>query len=88
MQLVEKHIVDRNHKLFGELDFLCFQSKNLYNSINYLIRQEYFSTQCVLGLKEVYQEIKHNSDYQLLPRKVSNLVIFQVLRNWKSWPIG
>lgn len=85
MQLVEKHIIDRNHKFFAELDFLSFQSKNLYNSINYLVRQEFFANQTILSLQEVYSEIKAGLDYESLPRKVSSLVIFQVLRDWKSY---
>jgi len=30
MQLVEKHIIDRTHWLYKQLDNLCFLSKNLF----------------------------------------------------------
>lgn len=43
MNLVEKHIIDKNHKLFKEIDELSFLSKNLYNYANYIIRQEFIS---------------------------------------------
>lgn len=36
MQRVERHIAIGNKRL----DELCFLSKNLYNYVNYLIRQE------------------------------------------------
>lgn len=85
MQIVEKHIIDRNHDFYAELDFLSFQSKNLYNSINYMVRQEFFASQTILSIQEIYWKAKQSPDYQSLPRRVSGLVVFQVLRNWKAY---
>ena len=34
MKLVERHVSKRGHKLFAEIDRLCFASKNLYNLSN------------------------------------------------------
>ena len=42
MILVEKHIINNNHKFFNECDELSFKSKNLYNQALYNIRQHYF----------------------------------------------
>ena len=39
---VESHIINNTHPFFSECDRVCFASKNLYNAINYYIRQEYF----------------------------------------------
>ncbi len=39
MHLVEKHVINRNHSYFKEVDNLCFLAKNLYNAANYLVRQ-------------------------------------------------
>ena len=36
---VEKHIINKNHKLCSDLSELCFKSKNLYNYANYHLRQ-------------------------------------------------
>lgn len=50
---VEQHkIKNSNAKI---IDSLCFESKNLYNYANYLIRQEFISKQKILTYKEVLQ---------------------------------
>ena len=36
--LVSRHHIKKSHALFGECDFLCFVSKNLYNHCLYKIR--------------------------------------------------
>lgn len=40
--LVEKHLIKDTHAYFGELDSLCFLSKNLYNATLYHVRQAFF----------------------------------------------
>ena len=44
MYLVERHIIDFGHSLHGEVDKLCFLSKNLYNKANYIVRREFIGT--------------------------------------------
>ena len=39
MQLAERHIIKSTEHRFVEIDKLAFQSKNLYNAANYVIRQ-------------------------------------------------
>ena len=41
MQLVEQHVIHKNHPYFAEIDAACFASKNLYNLANYAIRQAF-----------------------------------------------
>ena len=41
MQLVEKHIINRNNEFFSECDEPAFKTKNLYNSCLYVVRQAY-----------------------------------------------
>ncbi|WP_353931641.1 hypothetical protein WJM97_03380 [Okeanomitos corallinicola TIOX110] len=38
MQVVERHIIQRNHPHYQEIDKLCFAAKNLYNYANFHIR--------------------------------------------------
>jgi hypothetical protein len=39
MQLVEKHIIKKNHSFYNECDLLCFKSKNIYNLSLYKIKE-------------------------------------------------
>lgn len=38
---VESHQITKNHKLFAFCDRKCFESKNLYNHVNYILRQRF-----------------------------------------------
>lgn len=85
MKLVEKHFINKNHKLFQEIDNLAFLSKNLYNFSNYLIRQEFVNNGKYLSNPEIYHLVKNTIDYKALPAKVSNQVLKVLDRNWKSF---
>ncbi len=41
MQLAERHIIKSTKPRFAPIDGLAFQSKNLYNAANYVIRQSF-----------------------------------------------
>lgn len=85
MKLVERHVVSPNHAAWDEIDAVAFASKNLYNAANYLIRQAFIKEGVTLGMKALYAEVKHCDAYKGLPRKVSNDVLRQLLRDWKSF---
>jgi putative transposase len=81
MQLVEQHIL----KTTKELDDICFASKNLYNSCLYLTRQYFFETQKYIGYKRLYEQIKVEDCYRVLPIKVSQLVVKQMQDDFVSF---
>jgi putative transposase len=91
--LVEKHIIDKSHPFFKECGELCFKSKNLYNTVNYQIRQEFFENAKngdyfppdLLYLKQLYPIIQNSNEYLSLTLKVSQLVIQQVIHDWTSY---
>ena len=98
MQLVEKHIISKSHEHHSEIDKIAFLSKNLYNRANYIVRQEFISTskQKEQGKRKVANWIRYHElqkqlqysndvDYIALPRKVSQQVLIQLDRNWKSF---
>ena len=87
MQLVERHIINKNHHLFDECDNLTFLSKNLYNKANYIIRQEFILNHKYLNYFDINKiMIKTNDlDYIQLPRKVSNGTLRLLDKNWKSF---
>lgn len=85
MILVEKHVIDKNHRLWSILDEICLLSKNLYNAANYIRRQEFIAGGKITSAYDLISKFKDQSDYQSMPRKVSQQVILQMDQNWKSF---
>jgi putative transposase len=85
MQLVEKHLINRQHKLWKECDYLALQSKHLYNSANYVQRQYFFETKKYYNSIDIYHQTKNLEAYRYLPTKVSKQIVRQVAETWKSW---
>ena len=82
---VEQHIVKQGDMNFARIDEVSFAAKNLYNLVNYHIRQAYIHHNHYLTMKEIWPIIKPTEAYQALPRKVSNQVLWQVYRAWGSY---
>lgn len=78
MQLVEKHIINRNHKLFNLCDSLCFASKNIYNQNLYLIRQEFELHKTYNVLNNSYLYMKDKDCFKQLPPKVAQATLRSV----------
>src|SRR5579863_5917048 len=70
LQLVERHIIDRNDPRWAALDAACFLSKNLYNAALYRLRQHFFATGKSLGYSVLAHDMLADPDYCGLPRKV------------------
>jgi putative transposase len=87
MQLVERHIIKENHKLFKECDKLSFLSKNLYNIANYTIRQEFIKNNKYISFGELDNLFitTNQIDYRNLPAKVSKGILRILDRNWSSF---
>lgn len=73
MQRVERHIAIGNKRL----DELCFLSKNLYNYVNYLIRQEFTQNKKFLSEYEVTTMLAKDkqADYIALPSQTSQQIM-------------
>lgn len=87
MKLVEQHQYPKGSKHYAELDNLCFLSKNLYNVSLYYIRKHYFDTGEYLGYNKL-NSLSNDlfpSNYQALPRKVSQKVQRLVDQDFKSF---
>jgi len=98
MILTEVHQIRRTHKLFKFLDNLSFQSKNIFNMANYIVRQEFINTS-----KEVDVNLRENAKwirwceldkimkrdypevYNLLPAKSTQLILKNLDESWKSF---
>lgn len=96
MILAERHIINSNNKLYKEIDNLAFLSKNLYNKANYTVRQKFIESSKEfkegkiknahwMRSSELSKLFKNDECYQQLPRKVSQEVLKQLERNWKSF---
>ena len=85
MRLVERHIIQKNHRFYPEIDRLCFLSKNLYNYSNYLVRQSFIFEKTYLSYYDLLRRLSTQSDYQAIPAKVSQQILMILDRNWKSF---
>ncbi|NEP83303.1 MAG: IS200/IS605 family element transposase accessory protein TnpB [Okeania sp. SIO3B3] len=85
MKLIEKHIISKHHSNYQEIDKLCFLSKNLFNAVNYIVRQEFIFNQKYLNSTKTYHLIKKSVDYKAMPSKVSCQIIRLVDRCWSSF---
>ena len=91
MNLVEQHIINKNHRLFKEIDNLSFLSKNLYNAANYVIRQEFIKNKNYLNYNKIDLLIKnkdfgeYSNPYKDLPAKVSQQILKNLDKNWISF---
>ena len=85
MHLVEKHVINRNHSYFKEIDNLCFLAKNLYNAANYLVRQSFIFDGKYLNYYAIQKLIHGSGDYKALPAKVSQQVLMRLHEAWKGF---
>jgi putative transposase len=85
MQLAERHIIKSTENRFVEIDGLAFQSKNLYNAANYVIRQSFVYGWGYLNYNEINRLMKSHQTYKDLPAKVSQQILMLLDKNWKSF---
>ncbi|MGK7884356.1 MAG: RNA-guided endonuclease InsQ/TnpB family protein [Crocosphaera sp.] len=85
MRLVERHIIQNNHRFYAEIDRLCFLSKNLYNYANYLCRQSFIFKDTYRNYYDIQKTLQSQLDYQAMPAKVSQQVLMILERNWISF---
>jgi putative transposase len=85
MQVVERHIIQKNHPHYQEIDKLCFAAKNLYNYANFHIRQSFIFAQKYLDYNCLAKQLKSTEPYQALPAKVAQQVLLGLHRNWSSF---
>jgi putative transposase len=85
MQLVERHIIERDDPRFGFIDEAAFKAKNLYNAALYIVRQSFIREGKYLNYQHMDKLMQSNDAYQALPRKVSQWVLQGLHANWSSF---
>lgn len=91
--LTEQHYINKSHPYFKDCDNYAWLSKNLYNSILYIYRQEYFRAKSTAE-KPIYPHdcnlikrciTEKNPDYYALNTKVAQWTIKTVSSDWFNW---
>ena len=86
---VEKHILKQNNEYYSMIDDLCLKAKNLYNHANYIVRQEFCSTNKWIRYQDLDATLKQDTeypDYVNMPTAQSAQQILRLLdNNWTSF---
>lgn len=87
VQRVERHIISKGRYNYQEIQNICHLCKNLYNYINYILRQSFFETGSIPGEYEISTQLakENQPDFRALPAKVSQQTIKLVCKAWKSF---
>ena len=64
---------------------MCFNSKNLYNYANYIIRQEYIENKRYIHYKELNYNLKTHQQYKDCMSQPANCTLRLLDKNWKSF---
>ena len=82
---VEQQMIKKTHPLWKTIDEMCFHSKNLYNEVNYTIRQEFISNNKYIGYYDMNKEFKTHDNYKLAMSQPANCTLRLLEKNWKSY---
>ncbi|PSB01736.1 RNA-guided endonuclease InsQ/TnpB family protein [Merismopedia glauca] len=83
MQLVQRHIINKNHKYWSYFDQQAFLSKNLFNLTNYQMRQHFFEKKEILSFTSLYHLVSKSDAYYALPNtKVAKQIIRRIHKAW------
>jgi putative transposase len=82
---VEQHQIKRGHQWWNYCEFVCFASKNLFNTAQYTNRQSFIYGHGVLSQAELDKMFNSGIHYKQLPAKVSQLVLKQISDSWQSY---
>ena len=85
VQRCEQIIIKKNHPKFKIIDEMCFNSKNLYNEANYIIRQKFIESGEYLNYYDMNKEFKTHENYKLTFSQPANCTLRLLDKNWKSY---
>ena len=69
----------------GAIDDLCLKSKNLYNYVNYIVREEFIKTKKWSRYRLLFQMVKESDPYLDIGSNVGQMTIQVVDNLWKSF---
>ena len=83
----ERHIIDKNNTNYNNCIEICHLSKNLYNYVNYILRQSFLATKRSPSENEINKLLAKDNqvDFRALPSNVSQQTVNLVFKAWKSF---
>ena len=84
----EKHMINKNNKLWKYCDDLCFKSKNLYNYANYIQRQLFASDKSIMKYKDLTFELKHSEAFKDLGSNSAQHTLKMLDKSWKAFLVS
>jgi putative transposase len=91
---VEQQIIRKNHPIWKTIDEMCFNSKNLYNFANYMIREEFITNERYMDNTELNKKLKSNELYKNCMSQPANATLrnlhyvwisfFRSIKDWKN----
>ena len=87
VQRVERHIIRKGRYNYQEIQTTCHLSKNLYNYVNYILRQSFFETGSIPSGYEISSQLarENQADFRALPAQVSQQTIKVIFEAWQSF---
>ena len=90
---VETHQINKSHELFGFCDKKCFESKNLYNRVNYILRQRFIkkdkkdepSNKFSISYSKLCKEFKKTKEYKKIGGNIGQAILKLLSQDWKSF---
>ena len=73
------------------ISYMCHISKNLFNQVNYILRNQFFNKEKLSSYKTFASEfskpsnIEENNNFQKLPSKTAQWTIKKVINSWTSF---
>ena len=85
VQRCEQIIIKKNHPKFKIIDEMCFNSKNLYNEANYVLRQEFIENGNYISYYDMNKEFKTHENYKACFSQPANCTLRLLDKNWKAY---
>ena len=81
---VEKHVINIRHDMYHVVDDYCLKSKNLYNTANYLVRQEFINNNKYIGYPDSSKLLKMTNEFKDIGSNSAQMTLKLLNQNWKS----
>ena len=83
----ERHIIDKNNINYKNCIEICHLSKNLYNYVNFILRQSFLATKNLPSENEINTLLAKDNqvDFRALPSNVSQQTVKLVFKAWASF---